>query len=167
LFLIILFTLYFFIVNPVEKKYFELNKEYSIKYTKLTIGEKNIVQIDLLRKQLKKLKQDILLFPQKLPSRSEIPNILNNITTLGKEKNVEIFINHSEIKIRDSYAEAPLQIDIQGSYHNLGDFIFSISRLPWRINISNINIDSLADNNYPDRTINAHLNTVIYISNLE
>ncbi len=73
-----------------------------------------------------------------LPNQREIPELLKNISKLGKESNLEFLrFRPSKERPREFYAEVPLELVFLGSYHNTGMFFDRISKMPRIINVEN------------------------------
>ncbi len=78
-----------------------------------------------------------------LPKRKEIPNLLRNISDLGKGAGLDFlsFKPGSEIP-KDFYAEIPVDISIRGPYHNMGYFLDQVSKLDRIVTVNNIKMGS-------------------------
>ncbi len=73
-----------------------------------------------------------------LPNQREIPELLKNISKLGKESNLEFLrFRPSKERPKEFYAEVPLELVFLGSYHNTGMFFDRISKMPRIINVEN------------------------------
>jgi type IV pilus assembly protein PilO len=77
-----------------------------------------------------------------LPKTQEIPNLLRNISDLGRNAGLDFltFTPGQEIP-KDFYAEIPIDISIKGPYHNLGLFFDKVSKLDRIVTVNNITID--------------------------
>ena len=78
-----------------------------------------------------------------LPQQQEIPSLLTNISSLGTESGLDFvtFQPQSE-SAKDFYAEIPVTIQVNGPYHNVGLFLYKISRLNRIVSVSNITMGS-------------------------
>ncbi len=78
-----------------------------------------------------------------LPKKKEIPNLLRNISDLGKGAGLDFlsFKPGSEIP-KDFYAEIPVDISIRGPYHNMGYFLDQVSKLNRIVTVNNIKMGS-------------------------
>lgn len=78
-----------------------------------------------------------------LPKKKEIPNLLRNISDLGKGAGLDFlsFKPGQEIP-KDFYAEIPVNISIRGPYHNLGFFLDQVSKLDRIVTVDNIKMAS-------------------------
>lgn len=65
-----------------------------------------------------------------LPKEQEIPDLLRNISDLGKAAGLEFtsFAPGNEVR-RDFYADIPIAIQIHGPYHSVGSFLDKLSKL--------------------------------------
>jgi type IV pilus assembly protein PilO len=73
---------------------------------------------------------------RQLPNETQLEVLLTDISNLGKTAGVEIksFKRQSE-RVHDFYAEVPIGIELEGSYHEIARFFDSISRLPRIVNM--------------------------------
>ncbi len=71
-----------------------------------------------------------------LPNQREIPELLKNISKLGKESNLEFLrFRPAEERPREFYAEVPLQLIFVGTYHDTGMFFDRMSKMSRIINV--------------------------------
>ncbi len=87
---------------------------------------------------------------QRLPDSTELPGLLTDITSLGKKTGLEFrsFRPKKEVK-RGFYAEVPIDIELRGSYHNVGLFFDKIAHLPRIVRISKISMNVVDDSKDP------------------
>jgi type IV pilus assembly protein PilO len=78
-----------------------------------------------------------------LPKKKEIPELLRNISDLGKGAGLDFlsFKPGKEIE-KDFYNEIPVDISIRGPYHNMGYFLDQVSKLDRIVTVDNIQMDS-------------------------
>lgn len=73
-----------------------------------------------------------------LPNKREIPDLLKNISKVGKASNLEFLrFRPSPERPKEFYAEVPLELVFLGTYHEAGLFFDRISKLPRIINVEN------------------------------
>ena len=65
-----------------------------------------------------------------LPQKKEIPSLLTNISALGTNAglNMASFAPGGEQKL-EFYAQIPVSLSLKGPYHNIGTFLYEISKL--------------------------------------
>ena len=78
---------------------------------------------------------------RQLPDSKELPVLLTDVNTLGKNSGLEIkaFRPAPEIR-RDFYAEVPIEIEFVGRFHDIATFFDQVSRLPRIVNINKLAI---------------------------
>ncbi|MCK5516474.1 MAG: type 4a pilus biogenesis protein PilO [Desulfobulbaceae bacterium] len=78
-----------------------------------------------------------------LPKSKEIPNLLRNISDLGKGAGLDfVSFQPGGEKPKDFYAEIPVNISIRGPYHNVGYFLDQVSKLDRIVTANNIKLGS-------------------------
>ena len=78
-----------------------------------------------------------------LPQKKEIPSLLTNISALGTNSglNMARFAPGNERK-KEFYAEIPVSLKITGPYHNIGTFLYEVSKLDRIVAATNISLGS-------------------------
>ena len=91
--------------------------------------------------QVAKLDQELKNALTQLPNEKEIPEILKNITSLGKESNLEFTLFRPKAEEpQQFYAKVPIELTVLGSYHHTGSFFDKVSKLPRIINVVDFNM---------------------------
>ncbi|KPJ97227.1 MAG: hypothetical protein AMJ60_12275 [Desulfobacterales bacterium SG8_35] len=76
-----------------------------------------------------------------LPQKKEIPSLLTNISALGTNSglNMATFSPGGERR-KEFYAEIPVSLRVNGPYHNIGTFLYEVSKLDRIVSAVNINL---------------------------
>ncbi len=112
------------------------------------LNESKAIAKDLqkFKDQVAKLNIELANALTQLPNEKEIPEILRNISTLGKESNLEFTLFRPKPEEpQQFYANVPIELVVLGSYHNTGMFFDRVSKLPRIINVVNFNMASAKD----------------------
>ena len=101
-----------------------LKKEFATKQGK-------VVNLVAYRKQLEDMKEMLRTMLRQLPSKTEMPDLLVDIsqTALAAGIVVDLFQPGGEI-VKEFYAEKPIQLRMLGTYHQFGTFISGVASLP-------------------------------------
>ena len=101
-----------------------LKKEFATKQGK-------VVNLVAYRKQLEDMKEMLRTMLRQLPSKTEMPDLLVDIsqTALAAGIVVDLFQPGGEI-VKEFYAEKPIQLKMLGTYHQFGTFISGVASLP-------------------------------------
>ncbi len=111
-------------LTTLANKELQLRKEFSEKQAKA-------VNLDALQKQLDEMKDMLRQLLRQLPSKTEMPELLIDIsqTALSAGLQVDSFVPQPEVP-KDFYAEKPIQLKMVGTYHQFGAFISGVASLP-------------------------------------
>jgi type IV pilus assembly protein PilO len=91
--------------------------------------------------QLAEIEQSFGTMLRQLPGKTEIPNLLVDISQTGLAAGLqeELFQPLDEDR-RDFYAEKPIKIRLSGSYHEFGRFVSEIAALPRIVTLHDLEI---------------------------
>lgn len=111
-------------LKSAEGKQVSLRKEFADKQGK-------VVNLEAYKKQLVDMEEMLQTMLRQLPSKTEMPDLLNNITQAALSAGIEtqLFQPGAEV-MKDFYAEKPIAIKMLGSYHQFGTFISNVASLP-------------------------------------
>jgi type IV pilus assembly protein PilO len=87
--------------------------------------------LDLYTQQMKEMENSFGVLLRQLPSDTEVPGLLEDITRTGLGSGLEF----EEIKLlpentQQFYIELPIQITVTGAYHDLATFVSGVAGLP-------------------------------------
>ena len=76
-----------------------------------------------------------------LPPEKEMPDLMRRVQYLAAQSSLGIRkFTPAPVAQREFYLEVPINIDIDGTYHNLGAFFDRISRMSRLVNVGNVKI---------------------------
>lgn len=108
----------------VETKELDLKKEFEDKAFKAA-------NLEALRKQMKEMEESFGALVSQLPTDTEVPGLLEDITNKGVESGLEIkSIKLQAEQAKEFYVELPISIEVTGTYHDFGTFVSGIAGLP-------------------------------------
>lgn len=123
-------------LGRVENREGELKKDFEGKALKAA-------NLDALRKQMAQMEESFGALVSQLPSDTEVPGLLEDITNKGVESGLEIkSIQLQPEQAREFYVELPIAIKVTGSYHDFGTFISGIAGLPRIVTLHDFKISA-------------------------
>lgn len=137
LFLIFVFWQYFYgpqvtELDKLQAKIEDLNSQ---------IGHEQRLARNLVkfRKEVKELEVKLKMALAELPDEKEIPDLLSNMSTLARDAGLEVnlFKPNPEV-FREFYAEVPVTMSVEGTFHQVATFFDEVGRLPRIVNINQI-----------------------------
>jgi type IV pilus assembly protein PilO len=101
-----------------------------------TIRTRNLKKLE---DDLAAVQEDLKFALRLLPTTSEIPSLLKNITKLGNDSNLE-FLLFSPLKQvpKELYVEIPVSMEVRGNYHDVAQFFDKVGKLDRIVNVVDI-----------------------------
>jgi type IV pilus assembly protein PilO len=76
-----------------------------------------------------------------LPPEKEMPDLMRRVQYLAAQSSLQIRkFNPAAPAQKEFYQEVPVNLDIEGTYHNLGAFLDRVSRMSRLVNVGNVRI---------------------------
>jgi type IV pilus assembly protein PilO len=111
-------------LEQVRQQEVQLKEQYRVKAFQ-------VANLDALRAQLAEMEDQFGALLGQLPTDTEVPGLLEDMT----EKGVDAGLDFKSISLQgeraaDFYIELPIDISVQGGYHDLGGFVSGVAGLP-------------------------------------
>ena len=139
--------LYFYaFFNPRQEELKVLKDDLNNQIKELNESKAITRDLKKFKEQAEALNVELANALTQLPNEKEIPEILKNITSLGKESNLEFTLFRPKTEEpQQFYAKVPIELIVLGSYHNTGIFFDKMSKLPRIINVVDFNMSRTKD----------------------
>jgi type IV pilus assembly protein PilO len=87
------------------------------------------------------LEKKLKIALRQLPDSKELPVLLTDVTSLGKNAGLEFkaFRPQDEVR-RDFYAEVPIGIEFTGTFHEIANFFDRVAKLPRIVNVAELDM---------------------------
>src|SRR3982075_1153055 len=134
-----------------------LRQEFKTKHAKA-------VNLDVYKQQLKDIERSFGALLRQLPGKTEVPNLLVDISQTGLSAGLEEKLFHPQPEQKkDFYAELPIKISLTGSYHQFGQFVSGIAALPRIVTLHDIEIKPDSKDAYDQLTLELTAKTYRYL----
>lgn len=131
---------YFDTQYQLEELQKQKNQETQLKAT-FEKKQERAASLDAYKAQMKEMEESFGTMLRQLPSKTEVADLLVDITQTGLASGLEFNLFQPKPEIpKEFYAELPIDIDVKGSYHELGQFVSGIAALPRIVTIHDISI---------------------------
>ncbi len=141
LFLLLLAAGYYFLLSPeLETLDQEKAKEQQLKDVFLQ-KKSQAINLEAYRAQMVEIEKTFGALLRQLPDKSQIDGLLTDINQAGLSRGLEfeLFKPGNETQA-EFYAEMPIAIKVQGTYHDLGAFTSDISKLSRIVTLSDVSV---------------------------
>lgn len=103
--------------------------------------------LEAYKRQMSEMEESFGALVSQLPSDTEVPGLLEDITNKGLLNGLEIAtIDLLPEQSKEFYIELPISIIARGTYHDLGAFISGMAGLPRIVTLHDFSISASNDN---------------------
>ena len=121
------------------------NKEVQLKDT-WKDRKRQAVNLDVLKKQLEEIDQQFGALLRQLPNKAQMDALLQDINQVGLDVGLQFERFKPEgDRIHEFYAEMPVQIEVLGTFHELGEFAGGTAKMPRIVVLSDMSIEREKD----------------------
>jgi type IV pilus assembly protein PilO len=133
---------YFLAWKPKKPEIDAARAEESSLISTLEQKARKAANLDAYKAQLAEMEQSFGAMLRKLPNKTEVPNLLTDISQQGAGAGLEqkLFQPAQQVN-RDFYAELPIKMRLSGSYHAIGAFVSGIAALPRIVTLHDVQIE--------------------------
>lgn len=104
--------------------------------------------LEAYKAQLVEIEERFGTLLKQLPSDTEVPGLLEDITQMGLNSGLEFeSITLQPETAKQFYIELPISIVVQGSYHDMGAFVSSVASLPRIVTLHDFSIAPVTEGN--------------------
>jgi type IV pilus assembly protein PilO len=135
-------TSYVPVTYPVNaEKIKALRTDFEKKSNDLARARQSVADLPRFQAEFAALHERYEMASELLPTEKEMPGILRRITLAGQQCGVEFesFRPDPEV-VKEHYVEIPIQLDVHGGYHEVGQFLAEISNMKRIMKISNLQL---------------------------
>lgn len=127
-------------LESTQRQETELRGDYEKKYFEA-------VHLEDYRKQQEEMEESFEAILRQLPSDTEIPGLIEDITLVGLKNGLSFQqIDLQPEQRHEFYVEKPIRIVVTGGYHDLGAFVSDVSDLSRIVTLHDFNIIPYATN---------------------
>ena len=151
---------YFLLLSPLDTKLAQLRAQNASLGDEVVKARAMVADIARTRREMAELEVKIAILKDRLPSERELPTLYRTLHDAGTQAGLGVALfQPREGQIKDYYVEIPIAVNAEGSYHQLGEFLERLARLPRVVTLREMR---LAATNRPGRAVRAELTLATY-----
>jgi type IV pilus assembly protein PilO len=140
------FLAYQYMIKPANKLLAEQNARVQTKMAKLAEIEKATATAENLTKQLEELQDAIGFFESKLPPKSKIHKVLEQVTIIAQKQGLKPkTIRTLRKKNNSGYIEQPLKMELEGNFNAFYSFLLELEKLPRIMKIRELKLEKIRE----------------------
>jgi type IV pilus assembly protein PilO len=142
----ILIAGYYVVIKDKKIELEGLEQKEQVLKTEFEIKQAKAFNLDAYREQMKEMRVVFTSMLQQLPRKSEVADLLIDISRTGLVNGLEfeLFKPESERPV-DFYAELPISMKVTGNYHQFGEFVSAVAALPRIVTLHNLTMSPLSE----------------------
>ena len=140
---ILVFAMYFFVVKDKNMQLAKVVKEEAGLRSNFEKKAFEAANLDRYREQMREMEASFGALVSRLPSDTEVPELLEDISDKGVESRLTI----ESVDLKDEVAtefhiELPILIKVSGGYHEFGAFVSGVAGMPRIVTLHDFKIAS-------------------------
>jgi type IV pilus assembly protein PilO len=139
------YVAYRYMLKPADRHLTQTRERLSAKAARLAEFEKTTLAAESLSKQLEQLQDAIEFFESKLPPKSEIHKVLEQVTVIAQKEGLTPKTIRT-LKREDNsgyYVEQPLKMELEGDFNSFYSFLLELEKLPRIMKIRELYLSKL------------------------
>ena len=145
------YVAYRYMLKPADGHLAQARERLRVKSARLAEFEKTTAAAESLSKQLEQLQEAIEFFESKLPPKSEIYKVLEQVTVIAQKQGLTPkTIRTLKREDNSGYVEQPLKMELEGDFNSFYSFLLELEKLPRIMKIRELNLSKL-DSEYQER----------------
>ncbi|MDP2278950.1 MAG: type 4a pilus biogenesis protein PilO [Nitrospirota bacterium] len=137
----ILFVMLVYMPKTKENK--KLNTDISAQENEIVKNKTKAAKLDILKIENDKLIKELKELQEKLPEEEGVSSLIQQLSEMAAKADIDILTWKPEAKKAHPSGiveEIPFSLTLAGTYHNLGSFFSSLTRLNRIVNVSDIQL---------------------------
>lgn len=115
--------------------------------------------LEAYKAQMEEMKVTFESLLSRLPAKTEVPGLLEDIGTRGNESGLtNVNINFQPDVVAEYYIEVPISISVDGGYHDMGGFVSGVAGMPRIVTLHDFTIAASKES----RTLNMKISAKTY-----
>ena len=137
---------YYFMINPKLPVMDTAKQEEATLKLQFEAKSRLAVNLPAYKEQLARIEEDFSSMLKRLPTSNETPGLFDDITYVGTSAGLTFkLLNWQREVPREFYTELPIEIEVDGGYHNVGEFVSHIADLPRIVTLHDFTLTQESD----------------------
>jgi type IV pilus assembly protein PilO len=154
---------YWYYVQGVQEALATDQKKLDAMKVDINKGRSIARQLPEFKRQITDLQARLETLRAVLPEEKDVGDLLRRLQTLATQSSLQIKgFKPAAIISKQTHAEWPIDLELDGTYHNLGLFFDRVGKFPRIINVSGVKIKA-KDKPQPGSTISAECIATTYV----
>ncbi len=139
---LILGAVYWFDIKDLDSQLARVEQEERDLKSQFEGKAGQVANLDEYKEQMVQMEKTFGALLRQLPSDTEVPGLLEDISTVGSLSGLELSLIDLQSEIsKEFYIELPINIELRGTYHDIAAFVSGVAGLPRIVTLHNFSIE--------------------------
>jgi type IV pilus assembly protein PilO len=136
---------YFLALAPLQTEVAALDAQNASLQREVVQNRAIVAEFARFRKELAELESRLTLLKEKLPTEKETPPLYRSVHEAAVQAGLAVSLfQPRDPRPRDYYSEIPITVTAEGGYHDLGQFLDRVAKLPRVVNLADLKASGLS-----------------------
>ena len=150
--------------GPMKQRIVSQDSKLSELQGKIQEGRAAKQRLPQFREEVRRLELELDKLLRILPARLNTEDLLRRLRALAEQGDLDILrITPGNLTDKDFYSEWPIQITLQGTYHNLASFYDRIGRFSRIINVDDLAVNAVDPTKSQGHSISAEFTAKTFV----
>ena len=138
----ILIAGYWFVVKPKQEQLSNAVQQESTLKKDFERKAFKVANLDQYKIQMDEMEESFGALLKQLPRDTEVPGLIDDISLAAINSGLELkLINPRDYVQTEFYTELPIDVEVEGGYHELAGFVSSVASLPRIVTLHDFSIE--------------------------
>lgn len=143
---------YFLLLSPLQERVTALGAQAASVQRELIQSRAIVADLARFHREVAELEQRLAALKERLPTEKETPTLYRTLSSAAVRAGLAVALfQPREPRNKDFYAEIPVTLTAEGTYHQLGEFFESVAKLPRVVNVADLKLTSASQGKRPIR----------------
>ena len=163
--LLTVILVYLFVWQTVRPQLLQREREEQGLRQQFEVKHAVAANLSVYRQQLKELRRSFGALLRQLPGKTQVPSLLEDISDTASAAGLKqrLFEPGKESE-KEFYAELPIKMQLNGSYHQFGEFVSDIAALSRIVTLHDIQIKPIGKGAYDELSLTLTAKTYRYLT---
>lgn len=135
---------YFAVLAPLQAAIGSLREQRASIERELAQARAGVADLARFRREVAELEQRIEQLRQRLPTDKDVPPLYRTLSDAAFQSGLAVSLfQPREPRVRDYYSEIPISLTAEGGYHQIGEFLDRVARLPRVVTVGDFRLTGL------------------------
>lgn len=151
---------YLLLISPLETRVAQIRTQEASLERELVQNRAIVADLARYRREVLELEARVKVLKERLPTERELPPLYRAVSDAATQSRLGVSLfQPREAQVKDYYAEIPIVVNAEGSYHRFGEFFERVARLSRVVTVRDMKLQT---GTRPGYTVRAELTLATY-----